>query len=212
MKLKIFKSDGSSSQEKEFADLPTFEGKKGLQSLKEVIVAQAANARQGTRSTKTRAEVSGGGRKPWKQKGTGRARAGSIRSPIWVGGGVAFGPRPQDFSQKTNRKVKSLAFRRAFFDRAVSDSIQVIEAFEVSPVKTKVFNEILSKIAPSGSVLIIDQEHSSDVIRAARNINRVILAETQQLSTTDLCLCDHVIITSRGLESLLPRLTNGGNS
>jgi len=96
MKFTVFSPDGTTSREQEFAGLPTFEGDKGLQAVKEVIVAINANNRQGTHSTKTRAEVSGGGRKPWRQKGTGRARAGSSRSPLWSGGGVAFGPKPRD--------------------------------------------------------------------------------------------------------------------
>src|ERR1700710_1090234 len=99
MKLKIFTSDASNSSEKEF-NFPTFEGTKGLQAVKEVVVAHNANARLGTHSTKTRGEVRGGGKKPWAQKGTGRARAGSIRSPLWGGGGVVFGPKPRDYTKK----------------------------------------------------------------------------------------------------------------
>ena len=112
MKLTVFNSDGTTSSEKDFAGLPVFEGDKGLQAVKEVIVAINANNRQGTHSTKTRGEVRGGGKKPWRQKGTGRARAGSIRSPLWGGGGVVFGPKPRDYSKKINGKVKTLAFSR----------------------------------------------------------------------------------------------------
>jgi large subunit ribosomal protein L4 len=111
MKLKVYSSDGSSSRDQDFPNLPVFEGDKGVQAVKEVIVAIRANQRQGTRSTKTRGEVSGGGKKPWRQKGTGRARAGSIRSPLWVGGGVVFGPRPRDFSKKINNKVKDFGIQ-----------------------------------------------------------------------------------------------------
>src|SRR3954471_629852 len=107
MKLTVFSSDGKTSREQEFVGLPTFEGDKGLQAVKEVIVAINANNRLGTHSTKTRGEVSGGGKKPWRQKGTGRACAGSTRSPIWVGGGVVFGPKPRDYSKKINAKVKA---------------------------------------------------------------------------------------------------------
>ena len=120
MKLKVFSPDGASSREQDFDGLPSFEGDRGLQAVKEVIVAINANARLGTHSTKTRGEVRGGGKKPWRQKGTGRARAGSIRSPLWVGGGVLFGPKPRDYSKKINAKVKALvAFSRALFDRAI---------------------------------------------------------------------------------------------
>ena len=129
MKLKVYTADGSQFVEKDFDGIETFEGDKGLQAVKQVAVAHRANARQGTRSTKTRGEVSGGGKKPFKQKGTGRARAGSTRSPLWSGGGVAHGPKPLDFSQKINQKVKTLALKRAFFDRAVAGEIEIIESF-----------------------------------------------------------------------------------
>ena len=105
MKLTVFSSDGTSSREQDFAGLPTFEGDKGQQAVKEVIVAIRANNRQGTHSTKTRGEVRGGGKKPWRHKGTGRARAGSTRSPLWVGGGVVFGPKPRDYSKDRKTHV-----------------------------------------------------------------------------------------------------------
>ena len=211
MKLKVFNTDGSSSEERNFEGLPVFEGDKGLQALKEVVVAHAANSRQGTRSTKTRGEVSGGGKKPWRQKGTGRARAGSSRSPIWVGGGVVFGPRPQDFSKKTNRKIRHLAFKRAFFDRVQAGEVSVIATFEVNPAKTKVMNDIIGRIAPVGTVLLIDDSFSDDAIRAGRNIGRVDFAEVAHINTTELCLFDQVIVSERGLQSLLTRM-NGGES
>src|SRR5688572_25672132 len=149
MKLTVFTSDAAKSSEQEFK-LPTFEGSKGLQAVKEVVVAHRANARQGTRSTKTRGEVRGGGKKPWNQKGTGRARAGSIRSPLWSGGGVVFGPRPRDFSKKINNKVKALAFSRALYDRAVAGEIEVIETFAPAQPKTKLMNKVVKVIAPKG--------------------------------------------------------------
>jgi len=150
MKLTVFSSDGKTSSERDFAGLPTFEGDKGLQAVKEVIVAINANNRQGTHSTKTRGEVRGGGKKPWRQKGTGRARAGSIRSPLWVGGGVVFGPKPRDYSKKVNGKVRQLAFSRALFDRASAGELAVIEAFDGKISKTKAMNEIVGRIAPAG--------------------------------------------------------------
>ncbi len=211
MKLKVFNTDGSSHEERDFEGLPVLEGNKGLQALKELVVAQAANARQGTRSTKTRAEVSGGGRKPWRQKGTGRARAGSNRSPIWVGGGVVFGPRPQDFSKKTNRKARKLAFKRALFDRVEAGDVSVIESFEVNPAKTKVMNDIIGRIAPVGTVLLIDDCFSDDAIRAGRNIGRIDFSEAAHINATELCLFDQVIVSERGLQSLLTRM-NGGES
>src|SRR3989442_2312300 len=146
MKLTVFSTDGKTSSEKDFAHLPTFEGDRGLQAVKEVIVAINANNRQGTHSTKTRGEVRGGGKKPWHQKATGRARAGSIRSPLWSGGGVVFGPKPRDYSKKINDKVKALAFSRALFDRVSAGEIAVIEAFDANAKKTKAFNVIVNRI------------------------------------------------------------------
>src|SRR5450631_2091914 len=156
MKLTVFSSDGTTSREQDFADLPTFEGDKGLQAVKEVVVAINANNRQGTHSTKTRGEVRGGGKKPWRQKGTGRARAGSIRSPLWGGGGVVFGPKPRDFSKKINSKVKALAFSRALFDRAIAGELAVIEQFTVAQPKTKFVQQVVARIAPLGRILLVD--------------------------------------------------------
>ena len=149
MKLKVYSPDAKTSREQEF-ELPVFEGNRGVQALKQVIVAIRANQRLGTHSTKRRGEVRGGGKKPWNQKGSGRARAGSIRSPLWPGGGVVFGPKPRDYAQKINGKVKSLAFSRALFERAVAGEIEVIEAWQVAPAKTKVISELLTRIAPKG--------------------------------------------------------------
>src|SRR5438045_4083869 len=177
MNLTVFSSDGTTSSEKDFADIPTFEGDRGLQAVKEVIVAINANNRQGTHSTKTRGEVRGGGKKPWRQKGTGRARAGSIRSPLWVGGGVVFGPKPRDYSKKINSKVKALAFSRALFDRVSAGDIDVIERFEASTAKTKAMVQIISRIAPKGKILVVDAPFATEAARATRNIERVSMQE-----------------------------------
>src|ERR1700677_4819953 len=127
MKFTIFSPDGTSSREQDFDGLPTFEGDKGLQAVKEVVVAINANNRLGTHSTKTRAEVRGGGKKPWRQKGTGRARAGSFRSPLWAGGGVVFGPKPRDFSKKVSKKTRSLALRKALSERLKAGDVVVVD-------------------------------------------------------------------------------------
>ncbi len=210
MKLKVYSTDGSSSREIEINDLPTFEGDKGLQAVKEVVVAHRANARLGTHSTKTRGEVRGGGKKPWRQKGTGRARAGSIRSPLWVGGGVVFGPKPRDYSKKINKQVKALAFSRALFDRASAGDLAAIEAFQVAPVKTKAFAIVLNRIAPKGKVLIVDDPFSADAARAARNIERVSLQEATKLNTLDLSQYQKIIVSTKALEKIVAR-AKGGN-
>ncbi len=209
MKLKVFSSDGKTSSEKEFADLPTFEGDKGLQAVKEVIVAINANNRQGTHSTKTRGEVSGGGKKPWRQKGTGRARAGSSRSPLWVGGGVVFGPKPRDYSKKVNQKVKTLAFGRALFDRVNAGEVSVIEQFSVEQPKTKLMNEVVGRIAPSGKVLLVDAPFARETALAARNIDRVYLQEAAELDTLDLAQYGTIVVSTSALETIIARLKGG---
>jgi len=211
MKLTVFNSDGTTSSEKDFAGLPVFEGDKGLQAVKEVIVAINANNRQGTHSTKTRGEVRGGGKKPWRQKGTGRARAGSIRSPLWVGGGVVFGPKPRDYSKKINGKVKSLAFSRALFDRAVAGEIAVIEAFAATAAKTKAMNLVVGRIAPKGRVLLVDAPFAVETTRASRNIERVSLQEAAKLNTLDLAQYKKIIVSTKALEAIIARVTGGKN-
>lgn len=211
MKLTVFNSDGTSSREQDFAGIPSFEGDKGTQALKEVIVAINANNRQGTHSTKTRGEVRGGGKKPWRQKGTGRARAGSIRSPLWVGGGVVFGPKPRDYSKKINTKVKSLAFSRALFDRASAGEIAVIEQFVVDVKKTKAVNLILGRIAPAGKVLLVDAPFSKGTAQAARNIERVYLQEAAKLNPVDLAKYKKIIVSTKALETIIARINGGKN-
>jgi large subunit ribosomal protein L4 len=211
MKLTVFSSDGKTSSEKDFADLPTFEGDKGLQAVKEVIVAINANNRQGTHSTKTRGEVRGGGKKPWRQKGTGRARAGSIRSPLWSGGGVVFGPKPRDYSKKINNKVKQLAFSRALFDRATAGEIAVIEAFDTKATKTKVINELVGRIAPKGRVLLVDAPFASQTTRASRNLERVSLQDAAKLNTLDLAQYAKIIVSTKALDAIIARVNGGKN-
>ncbi len=211
MKLTVFSSDGTTSSEKDFANIPTFEGDKGLQAVKEVIVAINANNRQGTHSTKTRGEVRGGGKKPWRQKGTGRARAGSIRSPLWSGGGVVFGPKPRDYSKKINAKVKDLAFSRALFDRAVAGEIAVIETFVPSATKTKAVSKVVALIAPKGKILLVDAPFTVETARAARNIERVTLQEASKLNTLDLAQYKKIIVSTKALETILARVNGGKN-
>jgi len=212
MKLKVYSPDGAQSHEADF-NIPAFEGERGVQAVKEVVVAHQANARLGTHSTKRRGEVRGGGKKPWRQKGTGRARAGSIRSPLWSGGGVVFGPKPRDYSKKINAKVKALAFSRALFDRATAGDLEVIEKFEVNPVKTKVVHQVITRIAPKGKVLIVDDPFAPETRRAARNLDRVTLQEATKLNTLDLCQYGKIVVSTRALEKILVRArgSNGGN-
>lgn len=206
MKLKTFKSDGTSSGDKEFAG-PSFEGSKGVQAIKEVITAIRANNRYGTHSTKTRSTVRGGGKKPFRQKGTGMARQGSRRSPLLTGGAAAMGPKPRDYSKKVNKKVKALAFQRALFDRVVDGSLIVIDSFEVAEPKTKLFVNVLKQIVPEReSILIVDSEFQEPVILAARNISSVNLEEAAYLNTLQLSLYGTIVITEAALTILMQRM------
>ena len=179
--------------------------------LADVVRMQTASRRAGSAATKEKGEVRGGGKKPWRQKGTGRARAGSTRSPLWVGGGVAFGPKPRDYSKKINNKVKALAFSRALFDRASAGEIAVIEAFVASPAKTKVIDQVVALIAPKGKVLLVDAPFAVETARASRNIERVSLQEAAKLNTLDLAQYRKIIVSTKALETILARVNGGKN-
>src|ERR1041385_6736962 len=145
MKLSVIDNSGAQKGEVAIGDEHIIANGRGTQALQDYVVAYQANQRQGTRSTKTKGEVTGSGKKPWKQKGTGRARAGMVRSPIWRKGGVVFGPRPHDFSRELPQKIKSLAFRKAFSERLAANDIVVIDDFTLSAPKTKEFTGALAK-------------------------------------------------------------------
>ncbi|MBE9052289.1 50S ribosomal protein L4 [Nostocales cyanobacterium LEGE 11386] len=170
------------------------------------LVRQMTNARQGTASTKTRSEVRGGGRKPWRQKGTGRARAGSIRSPLWRGGGVIFGPKPRDFNLKLNRKERRLALRTALVSRA--DDLIVVEEFsnELSRPKTKELVAALARwgTAPENKTLLILSEivTADNVYLSARNIENLKLIAADQLNVYDLLHADKIVVTASALEKI----------
>lgn len=162
------------------------------------LVRQLHNARQGTASSKTRAEVRGGGRKPWRQKGTGRARAGSIRSPLWRGGGVIFGPKPKDYHKKMNRKERKLALRTAFSSR--SEDIIVVENFteQMSRPKTKELVSALMRwgVGSDDKVLLIVSDISDNVYLSARNISSLKLLKASSLNVYDLLVAQKIVITS----------------
>ena len=168
------------------------------------MVRQMNNSRQGTVSTKTRAEVRGGGRKPWRQKGTGRARAGSNRSPLWRGGGVIFGPKPRDYSVKMNRKERRLALRTALQGRI--DDLVVVEGFEdkFSRPKTRELLDAIARwgIDPGAKVLLIIAERQELVYLSARNLENVKLITAANLNVYDLLAADHLVITSPALEAI----------
>ena len=168
------------------------------------LVMQMTNARQGTASTKTRAEVSGGGRKPWRQKGTGRARAGSNRSPLWRGGGVTFGPKPRDYNIKMNRKERRLALRTAFQSRT-EDLIVVTDfADQLTRPKTKDLVEAITRwgIAPESKVLLIVPEVEQTVYLSARNIPTLRLISATRLNVYDVLNADKIVTTDTALAKI----------
>ena len=163
--------------------------------LYEVVKNQLANRRQGTQSAKTRAEVRGGGRKPWRQKGTGRARQGSIRAPHWVGGGVAFAPKPRDYSYKVPKKVKRLAMKSALSSKVLNDEIIVLEELKLEEPKTKEMVKILANVKAGKKVLIVMDEKNINVIKSAKNIPNVQTALVNTLNVYDILKFDSFIIT-----------------
>jgi len=209
MKLKVYSVDGASSYEKEFA-IPEFEGSKGLQALKQVILGYVANRRQGASSTKTRSTVHGTGKKPFRQKGSGTARQGSRVAPQHYHGSVAHGPQPRDYTQGLNKKMRKLALSRALYNRAIEGDVVLIEKWEVSERKTRLFNAIVEKIAPKGKILVIDDSWSDQTLLAARNIERVSINEAGLLNAFDLSRYDKIIVSEKGFEFLLNRV-NGDN-
>lgn len=172
--------------------------------MHEVVVAQLAAKRAGTQSTKTRAEVSGGGAKPWKQKGTGRARHGSIRSPQWRGGGVALGPKPRKYDQKTPKKVKRLALRSALSDRAADGKVVVVSEWDFAAPSTKEAVAALAALGIEGRALVVVGSDDVTAARSFRNIPSVHVITSGELNTYDVLVNDYVVFTSATLPSAAP--------
>ena len=169
--------------------------------MHQVVTAQLAAARAGTHSTKTRAEVRGGGRKPWRQKGLGRARHGSIRSPQWIGGGVAHGPKPRDYSQRTPKKMKRLALRSALSARAADGRIKVVEDFDVwAEPKTKNAIALLEAMSITGKVLLLAEDHERTAIKSFRNIEGVIASNLGQANTYDVLWAETIVMSKGTLD------------
>ncbi|MDI9509873.1 MAG: 50S ribosomal protein L4 [Clostridiales bacterium] len=158
------------------------------------IVGQLANKRQGTQSTKTRAEVRGGGRKPWRQKGTGHARQGSIRSPQWKGGGVVFAPKPRDYSVRMNRKEKALAIKSALTSRVNADKFMVLDQFGFDEIKTKKMKEVLDNLKVTRALIVLDKK-DDNVALSARNLPNVRTVLSNSINVYDILKYDTLVIT-----------------
>ena len=172
----------------------------------QVTTALAANKRQNRAHTKDRAEVAGGGKKPWKQKGTGRARAGSFRSPLWRGGGVVFGPKPRDFSKKVSRSTKQLALRKALTERLNAGDVLVVDELKLSSPKTKEFIGLLSALQIDGTALVVSSAVDKNLTLASRNIPNVELTTSDTLNTYDVLRSDKLLFTRSAFENVEARL------
>ncbi len=205
MKLTIKNVQGKEAGSLDLSFQPVEAGK-GNQAVHDVVVAYMAAQRSGTACTKTMGEVAGSGKKPWRQKGTGRARAGSFASPLWRGGGVVFGPKPRDFSKKVTRKTKQLALRKALTERVNAGDVTVLDAIKLDSPKTKGFVGILKSLEVTGTTLLVTDNGNENLIRASRNVEGVEIASPQSINTYQLLRSKNVIFTRGAIEALDARL------
>ncbi|MCX5885554.1 MAG: 50S ribosomal protein L4 [Proteobacteria bacterium] len=170
----------------------------------EVVKMQLANRRGGNACTKTRSEVSGGGRKPWRQKGTGRARAGSTRSPLWVGGGVVFGPKPRDYSYSLPKKVRRAALKSALSLKVKEGKLLIVDNLNLEEIKTKAFVSLLKRLAVEGA-LIVDSDNVN-LERSARNLHTVKVLRPEGLNVYDILKYEYLLLTKQSAEKIQERL------
>ena len=192
------KVDVYNMQGKKVSDVELNEAVFGIEPNETIVhsalVNYLANQRQGTQSTKTRAEVSGGGRKPWRQKGTGRARQGSIRAPQWIKGGIALGPKPRSYSYRINKKEKQLAIRSLLSAKVLDNELTVVDKLEVEEAKTKVMAKALTDLKVEGKALIILADRNDNVLRSSRNIEGVKTIELNTINVFDLLNCNKLVL------------------
>lgn len=198
--IKIMNISGEVVGEKTLSD-EVFGASVHVSAMHQVVVAQLAHARQGTASTKMRGEVRGGGKKPWKQKHTGRARAGSSRSPLWVGGGVVHGPKPRCYDLKVNKKVRALAMRSALSMRVIEQSLCAVENFGFEAPSTKKMKGFIDSLKAKKILFLLDQR-DENVVRSASNIPGAKVLHVDSINVLDLVHHDHVVATPAVLEKL----------
>ena len=192
-KVDVYNMQGKKVSDVELAD-SVFGIEPNEAVVHSVLVNYLANQRQGTQSTKTRAEVSGGGRKPWRQKGTGRARQGSIRAPQWIKGGIALGPKPRSYSYRINKKEKQLAIRSLLSAKVLDNELTVVDKLEVEEAKTKVMAKALTDLKVEGKTLIILADRNDNVLRSSRNIEGVKTIELNTINVFDLLNCNKLVL------------------
>ncbi len=200
-KVDIVKSDGAKAGSVDLDD-SIFGIEPNIPVMHQVVNGQLAAKRSGTHNTKTRAEVRGGGAKPWKQKGTGRARAGSSRMPHWRGGGVAMGPKPRDYSQKTPKKMKRLALFSALSDRAASDNILIVDSWDFEAPSTKAAQNALKAIGATGKILLVINADDTNTQKSFRNLKDVHVLPIGQLNVFDILVSDFIIFTKDNLPTI----------
>lgn len=197
----LFKQDGSKNGEVELNDT-IFGIEPNNNAVHDAVLMQRASLRQGTHSVKNRTAVRGGGKKPWRQKGTGRARAGSTRSPLWVGGGTIFGPTPRSYAYKLPRKVSRLALKSVLSQKVIDESLVVVDSFEFEQPKTKDFAASLKSLNVNSKVLVVLEDDNENVARSARNIKNVTVLPAKGLNVLNVIDSDKVVITKGALSQV----------
>jgi len=207
-KVAVYSTSGEQVGEMELSD-EVFGEEINEAVIYEVALSQMANARVGTASAKTRGEVRGGGRKPWRQKGTGRARAGSIRSPLWKGGGVVFGPKPRDYSYRLPRKVRRLALRSALSSKVAEDNLIVLDALKFEEPKTKKMLEILKTFKADKKAVVVTEKDNENAYKSARNLPGILHRSAENLSVLDIVTHEKLLVTKDAVVRLEEVLSNG---
>jgi len=206
MKISIKNISGKNQGELE-TKFALVEDGKGTQAVHDAVTAFRAAQRSGTACTKTVGDVHGSNKKPWKQKGTGRARAGSLRSPLWAGGGVVFGPKPRDFSKKVSKSTKQLALRKALSERLKLGDVIVVDDLKLASHKTKDFVKVMTALELKGTTLVIsNSDANKNLTLAARNIENVALTTGDSLNTYDVLRPDKLLFTKSAFEQVEARL------
>jgi large subunit ribosomal protein L4 len=205
MKLTIKDIKGKDQGELE-VKFPLIENGKGTQAVHDTVVAYQAAQRMGTACTKNVGEVAGTNKKPWRQKGTGRARAGSFQSPLWRGGGVVFGPKPRDFAKKVSRTTRQLSLRKAMSERLRAGDVVLVDDLKLGSAKTKEFVGVLSALELKGSALIVAHAADKNLTLASRNVPDVALTTSDSLNTYDVLRSDKLVFTRNAFEQLEARL------
>jgi len=205
MKLSVKDIKGQSQGELE-VKFALIENGKGTQAVHDAVVAYLANQRMGTACTKNVGEVAGTNKKPWRQKGTGRARAGSFRSPLWRGGGVVFGPKPRDFGRKVSKSTKQLALRKALSERLKSGDVVVVDDFKLDSPKTKPFVGMLNALQVEGTTLIVGSGQDKNLSLASRNVPDIELATSDSLNTYQVLRFGKLVFTRSAFEQVEQRL------